>query len=106
MIAKNVHPKWSDPLDAQIQAFQALAEALVDPRSWHFQLRKDASFSTHIFWIIRMVCYLQQDDEQLTNLATIGYWSRTLTDVEPRYSSSERECLAVISFILTIRPYI
>ena len=36
----------------------------------------------------------------------IGFWSRSLTDAEKNYSASERECLAVVWALQTLRPYL
>ena len=36
----------------------------------------------------------------------IGYWSRALTDAEKNYTTTEKECIAVVWSILTLRPYL
>ena len=36
----------------------------------------------------------------------IGFWSRTLAPAERNYTASERECLAVVWALKTLRPYL
>ena len=36
----------------------------------------------------------------------IGFWSRSLNPAEKNYSASERECLAVVWALQTLRPYL
>jgi len=36
----------------------------------------------------------------------IGYWSRSLTDHEKNYSTTERECLALVWGVVLLRPYL
>ena len=36
----------------------------------------------------------------------IGFWSRSLKDAEKSYSATERECLAVVWALQTLRPYL
>ena len=50
-------------------------------------------------------CTLLQDQPNGDRLP-IGYWSRALTPAEKNYSTTERECLAVVLAILTLRPYL
>ena len=50
---------------------------------------------------------LQQQNEKGPNEWTpIGYWSKTLTDCERNYSTTERECYSVVWAVTTLRPYI
>lgn len=52
------------------------------------------------------VTLLQQHyEENPTPWATIGFSSRSLTDVQRRYSASDSEFLAVVWSILSIHPY-
>lgn len=46
-----------------------------------------------------------QTDEDRTP-KPIGYRSRSVNDVERNYYDPERECLAVVWVLLTLRPYL
>ncbi|CDF38169.1 unnamed protein product [Chondrus crispus] len=50
-------------------------------------------------------CALLQEQPSGDRLP-IGYWSRALTDAEKNYTTTEKECLAVVWSILTLRPYL
>lgn len=50
-------------------------------------------------------CALFQMDEE-GNRHPIGFWSRTLQGAERNYATAERECLAVVWALQTLRPYL
>jgi hypothetical protein len=50
-------------------------------------------------------CVLFQTDED-GKRHPLGFWSRTLQGAERNYSASERECLAVVWALQTLRPYL
>jgi len=50
-------------------------------------------------------CVLMQEQEDGT-LRPVGYWSRSLTKAEKNYSTTEKECLAIVWAVLALRPYL
>ena len=50
-----------------------------------------------------MGCDLLQEQPE-GGTRPVGYWSRALTDAERNYTTTEKECLAVVWSILTLRP--
>ena len=49
---------------------------------------------------------LQKQNETKNEWTPIGYWSKTLTDTERNYSTTELECYSVVWAVTTLRPYI
>ena len=47
----------------------------------------------------------QQDDDKPNDWGPIGYRSKTLTETERNYSTTERECYSVVWSVTTLRPY-
>jgi len=47
---------------------------------------------------------LQEQPDQSTR--PVGYWSRSLNAAQRNYSTTERECLAVVWATLLLRPYV
>ena len=87
------------------QAFEGLKQALISEPvlaqpdfSKPFTLHTDASGAA-------LGAVLTQDDDA-GHPQAIGYASRTLTDVETRYSATETECLAVIWACEAFRHYL
>ena len=46
----------------------------------------------------------QQDEDKPNDWVPIGYWSKTLTDTERTYSTTERECYSVVWSVTTLLP--
>ena len=89
----------------QVIAFDTLRDALLNPPilalpriEGAFTLDTDAS--DH-----QLGCCLLQDQPDGTK-HPIGYWSRGLTSAEKNYSTTEKECLAIVWAILHLRPYL
>lgn len=112
-IAKPLHdltkaevPSVLPPLtEEQVEAFESLKEALSNPptlalpkKDGQYVLDTDAS-------MYQIGCCLQQKDER-GKLKPLGYWSRVLRDEEIRYSTVEKEALAVVWSVVTLRPYL
>ena len=48
---------------------------------------------------------LQQQEDSKTWLP-LGFWSRTLSSAEKNYDTTNKECLAVVWAVLSLRPYL
>ena len=95
----------SPPTLDQCIAFESLRRALLSPEilmlprdDRDFTVDTDAS-KTHLGAV------LQQHDED-GKLRPVGYFSRTLTDAEKRYSATELEAAAVVWAVTTLRHYL
>ncbi len=105
-LLKKGQPVTIDTLnDAQADAFTALRNCLLNPpvlalprREGYFTLDTDAT-ETQLG-----SCLLQ--DQQTGDRMPVGYWSRSLTPAEKNYSTTEKECLAVVWSVLMLRPYL
>ncbi len=91
--------------DAQLESFRALISAVVSPKvlalpvqGLKYSVDTDASD-------YGVGCALFQTHPDGTR-KPIGFSSRTLNDAERNYGIPERECLAVMFALKTLRPYI
>ena len=89
--------------DTELDSFEAMKRRLVSPTIWalpHFGRKNtlDTDACGH-----QVGCALLQEQPDRDRV-TIGYWSRALTDAEKNYTTTEKECLAVVWSILTLRP--
>jgi RNase H-like domain found in reverse transcriptase/Reverse transcriptase (RNA-dependent DNA polymerase)/Integrase zinc binding domain/Integrase core domain/Chromo (CHRromatin Organisation MOdifier) domain/Retroviral aspartyl protease len=89
----------------QLTAFETLRARLLDPpilalprADGVFTLDTDASNE-------QIGCCLYQDQPDGTK-HPIGYWSRGLASAERNYSTTEKECLAIVWAVLQLRPYL
>jgi RNase H-like domain found in reverse transcriptase/Reverse transcriptase (RNA-dependent DNA polymerase)/Integrase zinc binding domain/Integrase core domain/Chromo (CHRromatin Organisation MOdifier) domain len=88
-----------------LTAFDTLRQKLLRPpilalprRSGHLWLDTDASDA-------QLGCCLFQEQPSGPNLP-LGYWSRTLNAAERNYSTTEKECLAIVWAVTHLRPYL
>ena len=103
--SKDSPETWDDLSEDEMTAFQTLKRALVTapilalPREGYpYTLDTDAS-------AYQIGCCLLQEQPD-GHLLPVGYWSRSLTPAERNYSSTEKECLAVVWATLHLRPYL
>ncbi|CDF40057.1 unnamed protein product [Chondrus crispus] len=89
----------------QTTAFQTLKECLISPPVLKlprlgrpYSLDTDASDA-------QLGCTLLQTHED-GHRYPVGYWSRTLSSAECNYSTTEKECLAIVWAVQTLRPYL
>lgn len=100
------HPQRFPSLSpTEENAFESLKQLLISPpvlalprADGHYTLDTDACD-------VQVGCVLIQDQRDGPP-RSIGYWSRKLTKPEQNYSTTEKECLAVVWAILLLRPYL
>ena len=92
--------------EEEFEAFATLRESLLKPPilalpkvGKHYILETDACNE-------QVGCILLQEQETAKDYRPIGYWSRTLNTAERNYTTTERECLAIVWGILILRPYL
>jgi RNase H-like domain found in reverse transcriptase len=106
ILLRNGETPQRGPLSSeQVTAFDTLRDAIVNPPilalpriEVAFTLDTDAS--DH-----QLGCYLLQSQPDGSQ-RPVGYWSRRLTSREKNYSTTEKECLAIVWEILHLRPYL
>jgi hypothetical protein len=105
LLRKGESPRLNTLNEDQLHAFEALRQCLLTPpilafpkADGQFTLDTDASSDQ-----IGCCLFQAQSDGKLHPL---GYWSRGLKSAERNYSTTEKECLAIVWAILTLRPYL
>ena len=105
MLKKDASPDYENPTEDQLKAFQDLKTVLLNPpvlalpkADKPYVIETDAS-------AYQVGCALLQEQDT-GNYHPVGFWSRTLTQAERNYSATERECLAVVWSVTSLRPYI
>ena len=97
----NLRPFGED----EAQAFETLVEAVTSPPVLALP-KPDLPYSVDTDAPDYQVgCALFQTTED-GERRLIGYWSRSLKPAEKNYSTSEKECLAVVWAPTTLRPYL
>jgi hypothetical protein len=105
LLRKGETPQLGPLSSKQVTAFDTLRDALLNPPilalpriEGAFTLDTDAS--DH-----QLGCCLLQSQPDGSQ-RPVGYWSRGLTSAEKNYSTTEKECLAIVWAILHLRPYL
>jgi len=107
MLTKDRLPDFGKvpPTEKESEAFNALKALLVNPPvlvlpkiGKPYMVDTDAS-------AYQVGCSLLQEQED-GDWHPVGYWSRALNKAEQGYSPTERECLAVVWAVTTLRPYL
>jgi RNase H-like domain found in reverse transcriptase/Reverse transcriptase (RNA-dependent DNA polymerase) len=105
LLRKGERPELGILTDEQVSAFNALREKLTHPpvltlpkKEGLFVLDTDASAE-------QIGCCLFQEQVGGPKLP-LGYWSRSLNPAERNYSTTEKECLAIVWAILQLPPYL
>jgi hypothetical protein len=105
LLKKGEGPKLGPLTKEQLLAFETLREKLLQPpilplprREGRYILDTDA-FDGQIG-----CCLSQEHPDGLRH--PNGYWSRSLNPAERNYSTTEKEYLAIVWAILTLRPYL
>jgi RNase H-like domain found in reverse transcriptase/Reverse transcriptase (RNA-dependent DNA polymerase)/Integrase zinc binding domain/Chromo (CHRromatin Organisation MOdifier) domain/Integrase core domain len=105
LLSKGTPPTLGPLSPAAIAAFTALRDRLLSPpilalprAVGKFCLDTDASNG-------QLGCCLSQQ-QPCGKYLPLGYWSRTLNTAEHNYSTTEKECLAIVWAITHLRPYL
>ena len=108
MLRKDAEPNWENPSEEQTKAFETLKARLISPpilalpkTGRPYMIDTDASA-----YQLGATLLEQQDEDKPNDWVPIGYWSKTLTDTERNYSTTEREYYSVVWSVTTLRPYI
>jgi len=107
MLTKERLPNFGEqsPTVKEKEAFEALKAILVNPPVLALpRVGKDYIVDTDASAYQVGCCLLQEQDDETWH--PVGYWSRALNKAERGYSPTERECLAVVWAVTTLRPYL
>jgi hypothetical protein len=103
LLRKGESPQLGSLSEEQLAAFETLRTRFLDPpiialprAEGLFILDTDASQE-------QIGCFLFQEHDGGTRYP-VGYWSRGLTSAERNFSTTEKECLAIVWAVLQLRP--
>ena len=108
MLRKDAEPDWDSPKNDELEAFETLKRKLFTPPILGLPKATRPNMIDMDLSAYQLgATLLQQQNETEPNESTpIGYWSKTLTDCERNYSTTERECFSMVWAVTTLRPYI
>jgi hypothetical protein len=96
-----VRPLYSE----QVTAFDTILGALLNPPILAVP-RFEGAFTLDIDASNHQLGYCLLQSQPDGSQRPVGYWSRRLTSAKKNYSTTEKECLAIVCAILHIRPYL
>ena len=104
-LRKGEKPTWSKLTDEEQLAFETLKEALTSPlilalprAGFPYILDTDACD-------VHVGCVLQQEQPE-GKPRPVGFWSRSLSQAECNYDTTNKACLAIVWAVLILRPYL
>ena len=108
ILRKDAEPDWESATDEQTMAFETLKARLISPpipalpkTGRPYMIDTDASA-----YQLGVTLPQQQDEEKTNEWVPIRNWSKTLTDTERNYSTTERECYSFVWSVTKLPPYI
>ena len=108
MLRKEEPHDFPEPTQEQLDAFERIKTALINPPilvlprlGLPLMLDTDASA-----YQLGAALLQQGDPDDPKSWEPIGFFSKGLTSAEKNYSATERECLAVVWSVTSLRPYI
>ena len=107
MLRKDAEPDWENRTAEHTKAFGTPKIRLISPpilallkAGLPYMVHTDASA-----YQLGATLLQQQEEDKPNYWRPIGYWSKTLTDTERNYSTTERECYYVIWSVTTLCSY-
>ena len=105
LLAKGTPPQLGPLPSAAITAFNLLRERLLSPPVLALPRAEGALWLDTDASDGQLGCCLIQNQPDGKSLP-LGYWSRTLNAAERNYSTTEKECLAIVWAVTHLRPYL
>ena len=105
LLAKGTPPQLGPLPSAAITAFNLLRERLLSPPVLALPRAEGALWLDTDASDGQLGCCLIQNQPDGKPLP-LGYWSRTLNAAERNYSTTEKECLAIVWAVTHLRPYL
>ena len=108
MLQKDPEPAWENPTDEQTKVVETLKSRLISPpilalpkAGRPYMIDTDASA-----YQLGATLLQQKDENRPKDWVPIEYSSKTLTDTDRDYSTTECECSSVVCSVTTLSPYI
>lgn len=97
IIRKDAEPDWHSPMKDQLEALETLKRKLVAPPILGLlKTNKPCMIHTDASAYELSASFLQEQEETKKEWNLIEYWSRTLTDTERKYSTTECKFYSVV----------